>query len=214
MRIGVLGTGMVGQTIGARLVQLGHDVRMGSRDAGNEKARKWVMATGPKGSHGTFSDAASFGELIFNCTSGDGSMAALKAAGEKHLNGKVLVDVANPLNMKKVPLPELTVCNDDSLGERIQREFPAVKVVKSLNTMNCQLMVDPTKVPGRHDVFVCGNDADAKSKVKELLRELGWHEPIDLGDITASRGTEMVLPLWVRLMVTLKTPMFNLHVAR
>lgn len=214
MRIGVLGTGMVGQTIGTKLVQLGHEVRIGSRDAGNEKARQWVVNAGPRASHGTFSDAASFGELLFNCTSGDGSLSALKAAGEKNLSGKVLVDVANPLNMKKVPLPELSFCNEDSLGERIQREFPKARVVKSLNTMNCQLMVDPGKVEGSHDVFVCGNDADAKATVKELLREFGWHEPIDLGDISASRGTEMVMPIWLRLMVSLKTPMFNFHVAR
>src|ERR1041385_1848695 len=104
MRIGVLGTGMVGQAIATRLTQLGHEVRMGSRDAGNEKARKWVMSAGPRASHGTFSDAASFGELLINCTSGDGPMAALKAAGEKNLDAKVLIDVANPLNTKKVPL--------------------------------------------------------------------------------------------------------------
>jgi 8-hydroxy-5-deazaflavin:NADPH oxidoreductase len=214
MHIGILGTGMVGQTIGTRLTQLGHDVKMGSRDAGNEKARKWVMQTGPRASHGTFADAAAFGAMLFNCCSGDGSLAALKSAGEKNMNGKVLVDVANPLNMSKIPLPELTVCNDDSLGERIQREFPNVKVVKSLNTMNCQLMVDAKKVPGEHDVFVCGNDPEAKSTVKEILREFGWDNPVDLGDISASRGTEMLLPVWLRLMVTLKTPMFNFHIAR
>lgn len=214
MRIGILGTGMVGQTIGTRLTALGHDVRMGSRDAANEKARNWVKQAGPRASQGTFADAAAFGEIVFNCTSGDGSLPALKSAGENNLNGKVIVDVANPLNMTKIPLPELTVCNDDSLGERIQREFPNAKVVKSLNTMNCQLMVDPSKVPGEHDVFVCGNDADAKGTVKEILREFGWDEPIDLGDITASRGTEMLLPVWLRIMVALKTPMFNFHVAR
>jgi 8-hydroxy-5-deazaflavin:NADPH oxidoreductase len=214
MRIGILGTGMVGQAIGTRLTQLGHDVRMGSREAGNPKARNWVMQAGPRASHGTFADAAGFGDVVFNCTSGDGSLPALKAAGEKNLDGKVIVDVANPLNMSKIPLPELTVCNDDSLGERIQRAFPTAKVVKTLNTMNCQLMVDPSKVPGEHDVFVCGNDPEAKATVKEILREFGWDDPLDLGDITASRGTEMMLPVWLRLMVGLKTPMFNFHVAR
>ena len=214
MRIGILGTGMVGQAIGTRLTKLGHDVRMGSRDAGNAKARNWVMQAGPHASHGTFADAAAFGDLLFNCTSGDGSLPALEAAGEKNLDGKVIADVANPLNMATIPLPELTVCNDDSLGERIQRAFPKARVVKTLNTMNCQLMVDPSKVAGEHDVFVCGNDADAKATVKEILREFGWDEPIDLGDITASRGTEMLLPIWLRLMVGLKTPMFNFHIAR
>jgi predicted dinucleotide-binding enzyme len=214
MRIGVLGTGMVGQAIATRLTQLGHDVRMGSRTANNEKAGNWVKQAGSHASQGTFADAAAFGDVLFNCTSGDASLAALKVAGEKNLNGKVLIDVANPLNMTSKPLPSLTVCNDDSLGERIQREFPNVKVVKSLNTMNCQLMVDPSKVHGEHDVFVCGNDADAKSTAMEILREFGWDSPVDLGDITASRGTEMVLPIWLRIMVTLKTPMFNFHIAR
>ena len=214
MRIGVLGTGMVGQAIATRLTQLGHDVRMGSRDASNDKARNWVTQAGSHASQGTFADAAAFGDVLFNCTSGDGSLAALKAAGEKNLNDKVLIDVANPLNNTTKPLPSLSVCNDDSLGERIQREFPKAKVVKSLNTMNCQLMVDPSKVHGEHDVFVCGNDAEAKSTAMEILREFGWDRPVDLGDITASRGTEMILPIWLRIMVTLKTPMFNFHIAR
>jgi predicted dinucleotide-binding enzyme len=205
---------MVGQTIGTRLTQLGHEVKMGSRDVGNEKARKWVMQAGPRGSQGTFADAAAFGELVFNCTSGTGSLSALKLAGEKNLDGKVLIDVANPLNMTKVPLPELTVCNDDSLGEQIQRAFPKVRVVKSLNTMTCQLMVDAKKIAGDHDVFICGNDPDAKATVKELLHEFGWDDPIDLGDITSARGTEMLLPIWLRLMVAFKTPMFNFHIAR
>jgi 8-hydroxy-5-deazaflavin:NADPH oxidoreductase len=214
MRIAVLGTGMVGQAIATRLVQLGYQVKMGSRDSANEKARSWVMQAGPKGSSGTFADAAAFGDIIFNCTSGDGSIPALKSAGEKHLAGKVLIDVSNPLNMSKVPLPELSFCNDDSLGERIQREFPSTKVVKTLNTMNCQVMVDPVKLPGEHDVFVSGNDLEAKATVKEILREFGWDNPIDLGDITSARGVEMLLPIWLRLMVAFKSPNFNFHIVR
>lgn len=214
MRIGILGTGMVGQAIGTRLTQLGHEVRMGSRDAGNEKSRNWVVQAGTRASNGTFADAAEFGEVVFNCTSGPGSIPALKAAGEKNLNGKVIIDVANPLNTAKVPLPELSFCNDDSLGEQIQREFPNARVVKSLNTMNWQIMIDPSKIPGEHDVFVSGNDEDAKSTVKELLREFGWDNPIDLGDITSARGAEMLLPIWLRLMVAFKSPSFNFHIAR
>ena len=214
MRFGILGTGMVGQAIGTRLTQLGHEVRMGSREAGNEKSAKWVMQAGPNASSGTFADAAAFGEILFNCTSGTGSIPALQAAGATNLDGKVLIDVANPLNMSKVPLPELSFCNDDSLGERIQREFPNVKVVKSLNTMNCQVMVDPKKVPGDHDVFVSGNDPEAKSTVKEVLREFGWDNPIDLGDISSARGAEMLLPIWLRLMVAFKSPNFNFHIAK
>lgn len=205
---------MVGQALGTRLVQLGHEVRMGSREAGNEKSQRWVLQAGPKASNGTFAEAAAFGEVIFNCTSGDGSIPALKAAGAKNLDGKVLIDVANPLNTSKVPLPELSFCNDDSLGERIQREFPGARVVKSLNTMNCQVMVDPKKIPGEHDVFVSGNDPEAKATTKEILREFGWDNPIDLGDITSSRGVEMLLPVWLRLMVAFKSPNFNFHIAK
>jgi predicted dinucleotide-binding enzyme len=205
---------MVGQAIGTRLVELGHEACMGSRDARNAKAQQWVLRAGPGASNGTFAEAAAFGEIIFNCTSGDGSIPALKAAGAKNLEGKVLIDVANPLNTAKVPLPELSFCNDDSLAERIQREFPEVKVVKSLNTMNGQVMVNPGMIPGEHDVFVSGNDADAKATVKEVLREFGWDNPIDLGDISSARGAEMLLPVWLRLMVAFKSPNFNFHIAK
>jgi len=214
MKIAIFGTGIVGGTIATKLAQLGHEVKMGSRTADNAKAAEWVKANGAKASQGTFAEAAAFGELLFNCTAGVGSLAALEAAGKQNLAGKVLVDVSNPLDFSKGMPPSLTVCNADSLAEQLQRAFPDTKVVKALNTMTANLMVNPSLVKGEHDVFLCGNDADAKAQVKELLREFGWDEPIDLGDITASRGTEMLLPVWLRLMVTLKTPMFNFHVAR
>jgi predicted dinucleotide-binding enzyme len=213
MRIGVLGTGVVGETIGAKLVDLGHEVRMGARSATNEKAGAWAAARGAAASHGTFADAAAFGELLFNCTGGNVSLEALRQAGAENLAGKVLVDVSNPLDFSRGFPPSLTVCNTDSIGEQIQREFPDARVVKSLNTTNCQVMVDPARVPGEHDVFVCGNDADAKARVTELLRAFGWRTVIDLGDITNARGTEMLLQIWVRLFGALKTGDFNFHVA-
>src|SRR5438034_1454538 len=206
MRIGVLGTGTVGQTLGTKLVSLGNEVKLGSRSASNDKAAGWVKTTGHGASHGTFADAASFGEMLFNCTSGMASLDALRQAGAKNLDGKVLVDVANPLDFSKGMPPTLAVCNTDSLGEQIQRAFPEARVVKSLNTMSARVMVDPKKVPGDHAIFVCGNDATAKSQVTELLREFGWKTVLDLGDISGARGAEMVLPLWVRLMGTLKSP--------
>jgi predicted dinucleotide-binding enzyme len=213
MRIGILGTGMVGKAIGTKLVQLGHEVKMGSRTANNEKAAEWVKAN--KGaSQGTFSDAAAFGEMLFNCTSGMGSLDALRSVGEKNLNGKVLVDVSNALDFSKGMPPSLLVCNTDSLGEQIQRAFPNVKVVKALNTMNCNLMVNPSLVKGEHDVFLCGNDAGAKTKVKELLQSFGWKSPIDLGDLTGARGMEMILPLWLRLMGVYQSPNFNFKIVR
>ena len=214
MRAGVLGTGIVGHTIASRLVQLGHEVRMGARSATNEKASKWAKQNGPRASNGTFAEAAGFGEMVFNCTSGSASLEALREAGAAQLDGKVLVDVANPLDFSKGMPATLTVCNTDSLGEQIQRAFPNARVVKTLNTMNCFVMVNPSLVPGEHDVFMSGNDAEAKSRVTDLLRDgFGWQSVIDLGDITTARGTEMLLPVWLRLFGALKTPNFNFHVA-
>ena len=214
VRIGILGTGIVGQTIGGKLVTLGHDVKLGSRTATNEKAAKWVAQHGARASQGTFAETASFGEMVFNCTSGMVSLEALRSAGASNLTGKVVVDVANPLDFSHGMPPTLSVCNADSLGEQIQREFPDAKVVKTLNTMNAGVMVNPSLVPGDHDVFVCGNDSDAKAKVGDLLRSFGWRTIVDLGDISAARGAEMVLPIWLRLMGTFKTATFNFHVAR
>jgi hypothetical protein len=214
LKVGILGTGMVGATLGSKLIQLGHDVRMGSRLTNNEKAVEWVKMNGSRASQGTFDDAARFGEVVFNCTAGTASLAALTAAGASNLKGKVLIDVANPLDFSKGMPPTLAVCNNDSLGEQIQRTFPSVKVVKALNTMNCKLMVEPSLVRGEHDVFVCGNDAQAKDRVKEILKSFGWKSIIDLGDITAARGVEMVLPLWLRLMGLFQSPNFNFKVVR
>jgi len=214
MRVGVLGTGDVGGRLGSKLVSLGHEVKMGSRTAQNAKAAEWTKGNGSRASAGTFADAAKFGEVVFNCTAGSASLEALKLAGAKNLAGKVLVDVANPLDFSKGMPPTLTVCNTDSLGEQIQRAFPEAKVVKALNTIGNEVMVNPGLVPGEHDTFVCGNDPQAKAKVVEMLRAFGWKSPIDLGDITAARGLEMVLPVWVRLMVTLKTRNFNFKIAR
>ncbi|HEY7369404.1 MAG TPA: NAD(P)-binding domain-containing protein [Thermoanaerobaculia bacterium] len=213
MRFGVLGTGSVGQTIGGKLVALGHEVKMGARQAGNPKAAAWVRGAGGTASQGTFSEAAAFGEVVFNCTAGTGSLEALQAAGEGNLRGKILVDVANPLDFSKGMPPTLFISGGgDSLAERIQAAFPETRVVKALNTVNASVMVDPAKVPGETDLFVCGNDAEAKSRVMELLRRFGWKSVIDLGDVTAARGTEAYLLLWLRLWGALGTPTLNVKV--
>jgi predicted dinucleotide-binding enzyme len=150
-----------------------------------------MKQAGRGASRGTFADAASHGELVFNCTSGAGTLDALAAAGEENLRGKVLIDVANPLDFSKGMPPTLFVFGEDSLGEQLQRAFPETKVVKALNTVNCQVMVDPSRVPGDHDIFVSGNDAAAKATVTEILRDwFGWKSAIDLGDMSAARGTE------------------------
>ena len=212
MRIGVLGTGMVGGAIAGKLVALGHEVMMGSREAGNEKARAWADAAGAGASEGSFTDAAAFGVLVVNCTAGAHSLEALEQAGRANLAGKVLIDVANPLDFSGGMPPTLTVANTDSLGEQIQRALPDTKVVKALNTMNCEVMVEPAKVPGDHDVFLCGEDEDAKQQVTDLLTSFGWPADHirDLGGISSARGTEMYVALWLRLWGTLGTGYFNI----
>jgi len=215
VKLGVLGTGIVGKTIATKLVQLGHEVKMGSRTAGNEKAVEWAKANGAKASNGTFAEAAEFGEIIFNCTAGTASLEALKLAGARNLKGKILVDISNPLDFSKGMPPTLTVCNTDSIGEQIQRAFPDAKVVKTLNTINTNVMVTPQIVPGAHDIFMSGNDAKAKAKVHEIVTDwFGWKSVIDLGDITTARGTEMYLALWVRLMAVNQTPNFNIRIMK
>jgi predicted dinucleotide-binding enzyme len=214
MRVGVLGTGTVGQTLGTKLVGLGHEVRMGSRDAANEKAHDWASAAGEAASAGDFADAAGFGGLVFNCTAGAVSLQALEQAGDEALRGKVLVDVSNPLDFSRGMPPTLTVCNDDSLAEQIQRRFPDTRVVKTLNTVNANVMVDPASLPGEHDVFVCGDDEAAKTEVRGLLESFGWppERIVDLGAIDGARAVEMYLPLWVRLFRTFGTPHVNVRV--
>jgi predicted dinucleotide-binding enzyme len=214
MHIGVLGTGTVGHTLAQALVDRGHEVRMGARAAGNEKAVAWAEQAGPLASEGTFADAAAFGELIINATAGVASLAALESAGTEQLAGKVLVDVSNPLDFSQGMPPKLTVCNDDSLAEQIQRAYPEVRVVKALNTMTAAVMVDPGLVSGTHTVLVCGDDANAKEQANVLLVELGWSEAsiLDLGDISAARGMEMYLPLWLRLYGAKGTAVLNIEV--
>ena len=203
MKIAILGTGAVGTTIGSKLIELGHQVMIGSRSNTNEKAIEFVNKFEKNASNGTFEEAATFGEIIFNCVKGEFAIEALKQAGSGLIN-KILIDVSIPVDTKKgTPLsliPEL--CNTNSLGEEIQKTFPNTKVVKTLNTMWSTLMIVPSMLKeGDHTNFICGNDEEAKNKVKGLLKEIGWKEEaiMDLGDITGSRGTEGLMPLWLRI---------------
>lgn len=217
MKIAVLGTGMVGTTIASKLVDLGHEVALASRTTDNEKAQAWLAKVGAeKATVATYADAARSAELVFNCTSGAGSLEALHMAGAEALAGKILIDIANPLDFSRGMPPRLSVCNDSSLGEQIQAAFPQTQVVKSLNTINCNLMVEPSSLPGAHVVFVSGNDAEAKRFVEHtVLREwFGWKEVVDLGDISSARGTEMYLPLWLRMWGALQTADFNVAIVR
>ncbi|MBW3657018.1 MAG: NADP oxidoreductase [Actinobacteria bacterium] len=201
MRIGILGTGTVARTLGDALGGAGHDVVLGSRTAGEDKI--------------TFAEAVAHGELLVNATAGAGSVDAIGASARADREGKVLLDVSNPLDFPSGEL-RLTVSNDDSLGEVIQRAFPELRVVKSLNTVTASVMVDPGSVPGDHVLFLAGADPTAKAVVRDLLGELGWRDVqlIDLGGIAGARGMEMYLPLWLTLMQTLGTPVFNVTVER
>ncbi len=216
MKIAVFGTGSVGETLGSKLLELGHEVMMGSRTENNEKALAWVKKSGAKASTGTFADAAKFGEFIINATKGDGSVDAFKSAGDASCAGKTVLDLSNPLDFSRGFPPSLFVSNTDSLGEQLQRAVPSAKVVKALNTMSCFLMVAPRQLADSHHTFVAGNDAGAKDQVKTILASFGWRpeEVIDVGDLTGARATEQYLPLWARLYGTLKVGNFNIKIVR
>jgi len=225
MNIAVLGTGVVGQALAGKLSTLGHEVTVGTRDVETTLARTEPGVIGnppfavwragyPDIGLATAADAAAGAELIVNATNGEGSIPMLELAGEDNLASKVLIDVSNPLDFSQGRPPSLFVSNTDSLGEQIQRRFPGAKVVKTLQTMNCDVMVDPSRVPGEHDVFLCGEDAEAKRQVAELLESFGWPASRirDLGGISSARGTEMYLALWLRLWGALGTGDFNIAV--
>ncbi len=215
MKLGILGTGTVGTTIGTKLVTLGRNVKMGSRTPNNPKAAEWIRTNGKNASKGTFADAAAYGEMVFNCTAGTASLEALKMAGEQNLRGNVLVDISNALDFSKGFPPALAVCNTDSLAEQIQRAFPSAKVVKTLNTVSASVMVSPSVVPGDHSVFMSGNDPAAKAKVHDILTKwFGWKSVINLGNMTTARGTEMYLPLWLRLFGFYQNPNFNIGISK
>lgn len=227
MKIAVLGTGVVGQTLAAKLAQLGHDVMVGTRDAAETRARSepgpygqpsfraW-MEQNPEVRLGSYAEAARHGEIMINATNGMGSLAALHQAGETNMSDKILMDIANPLDFSKGMPPTLSVSNTDSLGEQIQREFPRVKVVKTLNTVTASLMVNPGLIgDGQHTIFVSGNDPAAKTKVCAWLADwFGWKDILDLGDIITARGAEMYLPLWLCLWGATGTGMLNIKVIK
>lgn len=227
MKITVLGTGVVGQVISEKLIELGHEVFIGTRDINNTLSKtnkdnfgrppfsEWIKINNTAKLE-SYSTAAKSGELIINAANGSGTLDALKLCGEENLSCKILIDISNPLDFSKGMPPTLTICNTDSLGEQIQKMLPNSKVVKTLNTLNAYLMVNPSIISGDHNLFLSGNDKSAKEEVMKLLISFGWKDSniIDLGDITTARGTEMLLPIWIRLWGALGTPEFNFHIVR
>lgn len=218
MKIAVLGTGNVGQALAGRLLELGHDVVVGTRDPEATRSRSesfvaWHDAH-RDASLATFAEAAAGADLVVNATSGPGAIPALEAAGADNLAGKVVIDISNPLDFSAGFPPTLFVKDTDSLAEQIQRTFPQARVVKTLNTLTAALMVNPADLGADSSVFVSGNDEAAKATVTELLQSFGHTDVIDLGDITTARGPEMLLPVWLRLMGALGTPSFNFKIVR
>jgi predicted dinucleotide-binding enzyme len=220
MNIGVLGTGTVGETLATALIENGHTVKMGSRTAGNDKAMAWVKKSKKNASEGSFNDAAEFGDLLFLCLNGAYALDAVKSVDPDNVRKKIVVDLTNPLDFTKGMPPRILegLGNSNSLGEEIQKAWPNASVVKALNTVTAKLMVEPKLVNhGDHSLFICGNDTDAKNKVKHFFVDsFGWKPEnlIDLGTIESARGTEAYVPFWVSMMQALGTPMFNVKVVR
>ena len=211
MRIGVLGTGMVGKALATRLTELDHEVMMGGRSG--ESGADW--ASGAGGASGTFAEAAAHGEISILAVRGDVALGVIGGEVAAALDGKVLLDVSNPLDFSQGMPPRLIpeLSNTTSLGEAVQAALPGTRVVKTLNTVNADVMVHPERVPGTHDIFVAGEDAEAKARAVAILREFGWGDPIDLGGIDAARGLESYLPFWVRLWGAVGHANFNIAIA-
>lgn len=210
MQIGILGTGGVGRTLGARLVAAGHRVVMGARSKDNTAAQDWAAEYGA--AHGTFAEAAAGADLVFLCVKGEHALAVVAAA--ELAAEQIVIDLTNPLDFSRGFPPSLFVGNTDSLGEQIQQACPQARVVKTLNTLSAPLMLNPDHLPEPTALFLSGNDAAAKATVRAFLESFGWQQIIDLGDITTARGTESWLPLWVRLYGAQQTPMFNLRIVK
>ncbi|MBE7511214.1 MAG: NAD(P)-binding domain-containing protein [Anaerolineales bacterium] len=206
MNVGILGSGKVAQTLGTKIASLGHPVMLGARDAA--KLTEWAEGTANT-QIGTLGETAQFGEILFNCISGSGSLEALTLAGAENMAGKILIDLANPLDFSQ-GFPALFVANTDSLGEQIQRAFPDVKVVKALNTVTAALMVNPSQLGGDHFLPLCGNDPEARATVADILKIwFGWQTILDLGDLSGARAMEGMLLMWIRLYGMFGTGMFN-----
>ncbi|HEU5161759.1 MAG TPA: NAD(P)-binding domain-containing protein [Thermoanaerobaculia bacterium] len=206
MKVGVLGTGDVGRALGKGFIELGHDVMMGSRSATNEKARAWAGERGSKASTGTFADAASFGEVVVLATLGVANESVLQSAGPDRFRGKLVIDTTNPLDFSAGMPPTLAFSGNDSGGERVQRQLPGARVVKAFNTVGSPFMFRPDFPGGPPDMFIAGDDEEAKKETARILTDFGWGT-VDAGGITSSRYLEGMCLVWV--ISALKTGNWN-----
>ncbi|MEM8978144.1 MAG: NAD(P)-binding domain-containing protein [Pseudomonadota bacterium] len=216
MKYAVLGTGMVGHTLASKLASLGHDVRMGARDSNNAKAAAWAAGHEGETGHGAFAEVATWADRVVFAINGAQIEAVAAAVGDAAVAGKTVIDVTNPLDLSQGMPPVLVshLSNTYSAGEALQAALPSAKVVKTLNTMNHEIMVDPGRVRGAHDVFLSGDHEDAKVDVRGFLEEFGWRNPIDLGPLAAARGTEGMMPFWLRMWGVNGSAEFNYHIQK
>jgi hypothetical protein len=196
MRVGILGSGPVGQALGIGFANAGHTVKMGSRDPRQEKITQWLAKAGARTSAGTFADTATFGELLVLATLWSGTESAIKLADPRNFTGKVVIDATNPLDFSSGPTPRLAVGHTNSGGEQVQRWLAGARVVKAFNTVGNVHMVNPEFPGGPPDMFICGNDAKAKQTVADVLTTFGWGT-IDVGGIEGSRYLEPLAMIWV-----------------
>ncbi|MEM9775431.1 MAG: NAD(P)-binding domain-containing protein [Chloroflexota bacterium] len=216
MKFSVLGTGMVGQALANKLMALGHEVMMGARSADNANAAEWRNQYEENAHVGTFAQAADFGEIVIIAAKGEFVLQVAEAAGADNTAGKVVIDVTNPLDFSNGMPPSLipSLSNTTSAAEEVQKILTQARVVKTLNTMNCDIMVDPGRVSGQHDVFISGDSAEAKAAVRSLLQSFGWDDPIDLGPLSTARGTEGMMPFWLSMWGVVGHADFNYRIIR
>jgi len=215
-KIGILGTGMVGTEIGTKLIELGYEVKIGSRSDTNKNALEWVSQNGSQATTGTFDDAAEFGEIIFLCVKGNATLSVIKSLQSKSVNGKTIIDITNPLDFSKGMPPFLIpeYANTNSLGEEVQKALKDANVVKTLNMVNCKVMINPIRTGEEPTMFISGNNENAKSQVIKILKQFGWKDIIDLGDIVNARGMEMLLPLWLDILGKTNNPDFGFKIVK
>ncbi|NTW22594.1 NAD(P)-binding domain-containing protein [Candidatus Falkowbacteria bacterium] len=226
MKIGIMGTGIVGRSHAEKLTELGHEVMIGTRSVektmaedkpdgmGNVPFRDWHKSNQTV-KLGTFDEAARFGEIVYDVLRGEVAVGVFASLDKESLSGKIVVDIANALDFSQGMPPLLLVHDGNSLGEQLQKAIPGAKVVKTLNTVSAQLQTNPMMLnDGDHQVFMSGNDPDAKKSVEAILRSYGWKNILDLGDITTARGTELLMPMWLRLWGALGTPLFNYKIIK
>lgn len=199
MRVGVIGSGVVGRTLASGFLEAGHEVKIGSRSPAKDDLKSWEKNAGKPASTGTFAEAAAHGEIVVLAVLGSAAEEALELAGPANLKGKLVIDTTNALDFSKGMPPGLFVGVTDSLGERIQRKVPDARIVKCFNTVPNTQMVHPHGKGGPPDMFICGNDAKAKASTIEILKSFGWPGAIDVGGIDGARWLEALVPLWVRV---------------